>query len=99
VSTVPLNVKAQGGTGDAERTLAVCRLLVADRDPMVVKALSWALRALCVRDPDAVGAFLRQNEGGLPSLVKREVRNKLETGRKAGMRKGPSAGESPGEGS
>jgi 3-methyladenine DNA glycosylase AlkD len=89
VSTVPLNVKAQGGTGDAGRTLAVCRILVADRDPMVVKALSWALRALAVRDPGAVRAFVKQNEGELASLVKREVRNKLETGQKAGIRKSP----------
>src|SRR5436190_17006063 len=46
VSTVPLNSKAQGGQGDAERTLEVCRLLVSDRDDMVVKAMSWALREL-----------------------------------------------------
>lgn len=91
VSTVPLNVKAQGGSGDAERTLAVCSLLVDDRDPMVVKAMSWALRALVVRDPKAVRAFLQKHEARLASLVKREVRNKLETGRKAGKRKSSSA--------
>jgi 3-methyladenine DNA glycosylase AlkD len=90
VSTVPLNVKAQGGSGDARRTLMVCGLLVEDRDPTVVKAMSWALRALAVRDPDAVRAFLKEYEGGLAPLVKREVRNKLETGRKAGRRKGSS---------
>ena len=44
VATVPLNVAAQGGTGDATRTLRVCELLVDDRDDMVVKAMSWALR-------------------------------------------------------
>jgi 3-methyladenine DNA glycosylase AlkD len=44
VSTVPLNSKARGGKGDSKRTLAVCASLVADRDDMVVKALSWALR-------------------------------------------------------
>ena len=87
VSTVPLNVKAQGGSGDAKRTLAVCSLLIEDRDPMVVKAMSWALRALAVRDPRSVRSFLREHEAGLASLVKREVRNKLETGRKAGKKK------------
>src|SRR5215468_4580341 len=46
VSTVPLNVKARGGRGDARRTLRICGLLMDDRDEMVVKALSWALRAL-----------------------------------------------------
>ena len=42
VATVPLNLAARGGTGDANRTLEICRLLIADRDDMVVKALSWA---------------------------------------------------------
>src|SRR5262245_35145765 len=46
VSTVPLNLRAAGGTGDTARTLMICELLVSDRDDMVVKALSWALRAL-----------------------------------------------------
>lgn len=86
VSTVPLNVKAQGGRGDPERTLAICRALIDDRDPMVVKALSWALRALAVRDPDAVRAFVKENEAGLSASVLREVRNKLQTGRKAGSK-------------
>jgi len=86
VSTVPLNVKAQGGHGDVRRTLAVCGVLVEDRDPMVVKAVSWALRALAVRDPDAVQSFLETNEDRLARRVAREVRNKLETGRKAGRR-------------
>ncbi|MGD8279007.1 MAG: DNA alkylation repair protein [Gemmatimonadota bacterium] len=92
VSTVPLNVRAQGGTGDAERTLGVCLLLVGDRDAMVVKAMSWALRALAVRDPGAVRAFLAENGDTLAALVVREVRNKLETGRKAGRPKGEGAG-------
>jgi hypothetical protein len=82
VSTVPLNVKAQGGRGEARRTLRVCRLLMDDRDPMIAKALSWALRALAVPDPEAVRRFVAENESALPALVRREVRNKLATGRK-----------------
>jgi hypothetical protein len=82
VSTVPLNVKARGGRGDAQRTLRVCTLLMDDRDDMIVKALSWALRALVARDPDSVKQFLEQNQARLPALVRREVRNKLATGRK-----------------
>jgi hypothetical protein len=89
VSTVPLNVRAQGGSGDAKRTLQVCRLLVADRDPMVVKALSWALRELAVRDPAAVTAFLQRHAERLAPQVRREVRSKLETGRKAPRRVRP----------
>lgn len=82
VSTVPLNVKARGGGGDARRTLRICTLLIDDRDEMVAKALSWALRALAQRDPDAVRQFVDENEGRLPALVRREVRHKLATGRK-----------------
>jgi 3-methyladenine DNA glycosylase AlkD len=82
VSTVPLNIKARGGSGDVPRTLAVCRLLVADHEDMVVKAMSWALRCLVQHDPDAVRAFLAKHEAILAARVKREVRNKLETGLK-----------------
>ena len=82
VSTVALNVRSEGGPGDVPRTLAVCRLLAADADDMVVKALSWALRELVVHDPDAVCRFLDEHEAALAARVKREVRNKLTTGRK-----------------
>jgi len=82
VSTVPLNLKAQGGTGDIARTLRVCDLLKGDRDPMVVKALSWALRVLARPEPGAVRAYVGRNADLLPALALREVRNKLETGLK-----------------
>jgi len=87
VSTVPLNVRARGGTGDVPRTLGVCKMLVDDRDDMVVKALSWALRVLVVHDAEAVGAFLAEYEDRLAARVKREVRNKLTTGLKNPRRK------------
>jgi 3-methyladenine DNA glycosylase AlkD len=82
VSTVPLNNKARGGTGDAVRTLLICALLVADRDDMVVKALSWALRELSKRNPQSVRKFLKEHEGALAPRVVREVGNKLQTGLK-----------------
>ncbi len=82
VSTVALNVRSRGGTGDVLRTLSVCGLLAGDDDDMVVKALSWALRELVVHDPQAVETFLRENEQALAPRVLREVRNKLVTGLK-----------------
>jgi len=82
VSTVPLNVKARGGTGDARRTLSICEMLVADRDPMVVKALSWALRALVPVDARAVETFLGRHGEHVAPLVRREVGAKLRTGKK-----------------
>ena len=89
VSTVPLNVQARGGSGDSRRTLAVCRKLVSDRDPMVWKALSWALRSLIPRDPDAVREFLRQQESSIGAPVRREVTAKLTTGLKNPRKAGP----------
>jgi 3-methyladenine DNA glycosylase AlkD len=57
-------------------------MLVNDRDDMVVKAVSWALRELVVHDPGAVREFLGEHEDELAARVKREVRNKLRTGLK-----------------
>jgi 3-methyladenine DNA glycosylase AlkD len=82
VCTVALNVRARGGRGDAVRTLEVCRRVAADRDDMVVKALSWALRSLVEWDRAAVSAFLVQHRGVLAARVTREVSRKLTTGRK-----------------
>jgi len=82
VSTVPLNSKARGGSGDAKRTLEVIRALLADRDDMVVKALSWALRELSKREPGAVRHFLDEHRSELAARVVREVENKLSTGLK-----------------
>ena len=82
VSTVPLNTKVRGGSGDAIRTLKICETLIADRDDMVVKAMSWALRALATRDPKAVRTFLRIHGTALAPRVIREVNNKLNTGLK-----------------
>ena len=82
VSTTTLNKKRAGSKGDAPRTLALCERLTGDRDDMVVKAVSWALRALSERDPDAVRGFLDAHEDILAARVKREVRRKLETGLK-----------------
>jgi 3-methyladenine DNA glycosylase AlkD len=88
VSTVPLNLRSRGGIGDPGRTLDICGRLVDDRDDMVVKALSWALRALAPWDPVAVGDFLEANDARLAARVRREVRTKLATGRKH-----PAAGQ------
>ena len=61
------------------KTLEVCRRAVADRDDMVIKALSWALRSLIQWDREAVSGFLKEYDETLASRVKREVRTKLRT--------------------
>jgi 3-methyladenine DNA glycosylase AlkD len=91
VSTVPLNSKSQGGAGDTYRTLQVCRLLERDRDPMVTKAMSWALRELAKRDPRAVRDYLAARKDSLPAIVLREVANKLKTGVKNPKQKAAAA--------
>jgi 3-methyladenine DNA glycosylase AlkD len=67
---------------DESKVLAICATLAADRDDMVEKALSWALRELGKRRPDAVRAFLATHEDALGARVRREVGNKLSTGLK-----------------
>ena len=89
VSTVPLNSRARGGSGDSPRTLAICRMLIADRDDMVVKAMSWALREVAKRDPAAARRFLAGHRDALAARVVREVGNKLATGLKNPRRRTP----------
>lgn len=82
VSTIGLNMRTYGGTGDTPRTLEICEMLAADHEDMVVKALSWALRELVWHDHDAVQSFLDTHDDDLAARVKREVRAKLTTGLK-----------------
>jgi 3-methyladenine DNA glycosylase AlkD len=86
VSTVPLNSKARGGKGDPSRTFDICSELVSDRDDMVVKALSWALRELAKRDPVSAKSFLKKYCDELAPRVIREVKSKLQTGLKNARR-------------
>ena len=81
-ATVSLNLPSRGGTGDVPRTMAVCEALAEDDDPMVAKALSWALRSVIRHDPETVEAYVERHGETLPRFVAREVRNKLETGKK-----------------
>ncbi|HWD41472.1 MAG TPA: DNA alkylation repair protein [Fimbriimonas sp.] len=80
VATISLG--RRGAPGDTERVLWVCRQLVDDRDDMVVKALSWALRELTKTDSAAVASFLEEFQGRVSARAVRETRNKLRTGLK-----------------
>lgn len=82
VATVPLNIRSRGGTGDADRTLMICRMLADDGEDMVQKAVSWALRELVSWDREAVEGFLVEQGDTLPARMRREVRRKLVTGKK-----------------
>jgi 3-methyladenine DNA glycosylase AlkD len=82
VSTVGLNLKSRGGTGDTPRTLQVCEAVVGDHHEMIQKALSWALRELSKRDRKAVADFIAKHENQLARRVIREVNHKLDFGTK-----------------
>jgi len=82
VSTVALNLKSRGGRGDTSRTINVCEKVVDDRNEMIQKALSWALRELSKRDRKAVSDFMDRNGSRLSGRVVREVNHKLLYGTK-----------------
>jgi 3-methyladenine DNA glycosylase AlkD len=86
VSTVPLS--RQGLTANIPKTLRVCELLMPDRDDMIVKALSWALRELARKHKDAARSFLVENRRTLAARVLREVECKLTSGLKSPRKAG-----------
>lgn len=57
-------------------------MLIEDHDDMVIKTLSWALRALVVHNPEEMNEFICAHEKVLAARIKREVQNKLRTGLK-----------------
>ena len=63
-------------------TLDLVDRVKRERHPMITKAVSWALRELIKKHPDVVARYLDTNTGMLAPHVVREVRSKLETGRK-----------------
>ncbi|WP_293677054.1 DNA alkylation repair protein [uncultured Phenylobacterium sp.] len=84
VATVGLNASLPGKCGDPGRTLPICLRLAGDREDMIEKAVSWALRYLSQKDRDAVVAFMDEHGGKFAARVRRELRNKLTTGLKSG---------------
>ena len=84
VSTVALNLRSWGGKGDAARTLMICEKVIHNREKLIVKALSWALRELSKSDKPAVERFMNKYETKIAPLARREIYTKLQTGRKNG---------------
>jgi 3-methyladenine DNA glycosylase AlkD len=78
VSTVVLS--RYGSRDDLIRVKRICTLLAADRDDMVVKALSWALRELAKKHPEDANCFLATHQRILAARVTREVFNSLGRG-------------------
>jgi 3-methyladenine DNA glycosylase AlkD len=80
VSTVALS--RRGTADDVRRVLRICALSAADKEDMVVKALSWALREIAKKHPEEARTFLEKHKQALAARVVREVNNKLKTGLK-----------------
>lgn len=71
---------------DPERTFRLCLRLADDRDEMVEKAVSWALRWLAQKDRAVVDAFMDGHVERFRPRVRREVAHKLATGLKTPRR-------------
>lgn len=83
VSTVWLN-RSQKDLSFPSLTLDLLDRVKVEREPMITKAISWALRELTKKHPDRVADYVDANDGVLAAHVLREVRNKLRTGVKSG---------------
>ena len=83
VATVWLN-RGYDGITYPDLTLGLVDRVKEERDPMITKAVSWALREMVKQHPDRVVAYLEANRDLLAPHVVREVNTKLRTGLKSG---------------
>lgn len=81
VASVHLN---REGTQFGDWTLAQADRLIDERDPMITKAVSWSLRQMTKHQAALVEDYLAKRGDRIAALPRREVRNKLRTGRKSG---------------
>jgi 3-methyladenine DNA glycosylase AlkD len=83
VATTWLN-RGRQGVSFPDFTLELIERVKEERQPMITKAVSWALREASKRHPEQVAAYLEGNREVLAAHVVREVDNKLRTGLKSG---------------
>jgi 3-methyladenine DNA glycosylase AlkD len=81
-TTTVLNQK---GRRHVKETLTVCEPLMTDTDPVVQKAVGWALREATRGDEHAVFAFLKCWKGKANRKIFREGSQKLSTDLKAAL--------------
>ena len=67
----------QRGHSHPVATLAVCRHVVGDNEPMVQKALAWAIRETCKSDPALAYEFLTRHKRSMTPAVLRDAAEKL----------------------
>jgi len=94
VATVWLN-RGYGGFTAPDLTLGLIDRIKEERDPMITKAVSWALREVAKVHPDRASAYVQENGDVLAAHVVREVSNKLRTGLKSGQDRGVGGDPDP----
>ncbi len=82
VSTVQLNQKSKSEEWKKDFTLNLCKTHINDREVIIQKAISWALRILVKNHREAVSVFLNNNSEILKPFIVRELKSKLNTGKK-----------------
>jgi 3-methyladenine DNA glycosylase AlkD len=71
------------GRAHPAETLRICLLLLGDREPMVRKAVGWALKEASKQRPEVVYAFLLEHHRQLHPSVLREAAEKLSDDQRA----------------
>lgn len=71
-------------TSDINLFLSEIEHFIPDKNKYIYKAVSWVLREGTKKFKAQISAFLEQHSEELHSSVVREVRNKIETGKKSG---------------
>jgi 3-methyladenine DNA glycosylase AlkD len=63
--------------GELGETLAICRLLLGDREDLIHKAAGWMLREVGKRDQSALEGFLDRNRATMPRTMLRYAIERL----------------------
>jgi len=66
----------------ADLAFQLVEKLKGEKDILITKAISWILRDLIKNFREQVEEYLKDNGDTLPAIARREVKRKLETGRK-----------------
>ena len=87
-SLVILNkaIRQSDDTRLSEMVFKNIELLKHEKNILITKAISWLLRSLIDKHRLVLEKYLLKNEVSLPKIAVREVKNKLKTGKKSGLR-------------
>ena len=66
-----------GGKQFPKQTLAICKILLTDKEIMITKVVGWALREISKKTPDLVFDFLKTNKKYISEMLMKESSEKL----------------------